>query len=290
MASSYDPDLLKNLQDMIKGENKALREGLFSDIIEQVTKVINAKLDERAKQLEDKLMAAVRAVGERTRVLEAQLSAEAGSADGGDRKRRAMSTPSTAPSSATSVAPDPQVVWILGFPRELLATRLKKFANEVMAGVSVDMDKHAVVKSYNLENKCSISFDSVFMAHRFLDYCRENDIMYEGTKLRVRPDRSADARQRNRILGGLWSELATKIDLTKRAIGQNGPKGKVFVSEKDGESVAIVFTLTAHGANDLHIEINAEACAAIGLTDEAARDIVDRVKAKVAAAATNERR
>ena len=150
------------------------------------------------------------------------------------------------------------------------------------------MARHSVVRAFNLENRFSINFGSVFMAHKFfsfLSHYRENDIIFEGTKLRARLDRGADVRQRNRILGGLWAELSARLALSSKSIGQNGPKGKVFVPDKESEQVWILFTLTTHGHANVHIEIDSESCSAVGLTEEDARDIVDKVIAKVVAAA-----
>ena len=231
-------------------------------------------------------MAAIRAVGERTRSLEAQVAAAPRPEEGGDRKRPCGEvSSSTTASTAAAGSADLLVIWILGLPRELLATQLKKFAAQLLGDVSVDMARHSVVRAFNLENRFSVNFDSVFMAHKFLSHYRENDIVFEGTKLRARPDRSADVRQRNRILGGLWAELSARPALDSKSIGQNGPKGKVFVSDMESEQVWILFTLTTHGHADVHIESNSESCSAVGLGGEEARDIVDKVTTKVTAAA-----
>ena len=68
-------ELIANMQTMIQGENQVLRESITTDILTQPIAVVSEKLGERAKQIEDKLMAAIRAVGERTRSLEAQFAA-----------------------------------------------------------------------------------------------------------------------------------------------------------------------------------------------------------------------
>ena len=104
-APGHD-ELLANMQSMIQGENKVLRESITTDILTQLTAVVNEKLDERAKQIEDKLMAAIRAVGERTSSLEAQFAAAPRPEEGGDRKRpcREVSSSATASTAAPGSA------------------------------------------------------------------------------------------------------------------------------------------------------------------------------------------
>eukprot|EP00972_Heterocapsa_arctica_P067293 9931010-Heterocapsa_arctica.AAC.1 len=94
-----------------------------------------------------------------------------------------------------------------------------------------------VIKANNLDQKCSIEFDSEFGAHKFLDLCRDDEIIFtmsQGTpdesnhEIRIKPDRAAEARHHNKIMGKLWEQLAQHIAISApgRKVGQNGPKGK----------------------------------------------------------------
>ena len=64
-------------------------------------------------------------------------------------------------------------------------------------------------------------------------------------------------------------------------MGQNGPKGKIFVADPSNDDLWIVFRLTGHGAEDLHVEIDADSCKAVHLSEEKARDMIDTAKAAI---------
>eukprot|EP00972_Heterocapsa_arctica_P063168 9319895-Heterocapsa_arctica.AAC.1 len=70
-----------------------------------------------------------------------------------------------------------------------------------------------------------------------MDLCRENKIYFtnkQGTtdeskhEIRVRPDRTAEACLRNKIMGILWEQLEKHITTASPGskVGQNGPMGK----------------------------------------------------------------
>ena len=192
------------------------------------------------------------------------------------RQVGANGAPASDPSGAK-----PNIVWMLGFPRELLANKLKKFALETVDTMMPGWKDKVVVKAFNLDQKCSVEFDSAYGAHKFLDLSRDDPPKFEMQPIRVRPDRSAEARYKNRIMGGLWKGLELRLDSSggRYKIGQNGPKGKVFLVDNSTEEVWVIFQITHHGSNDITIEIKEEACTTFRLAPEVARDIVDAAKA-----------
>lgn len=242
--------LAEQIRHMISEGNAALRSDIKQDMLNEMMKIIDTKVEESAKAMETKIMAAVQALGERTRTMEAQLREITDSENENERKRRALgsvSTRSTRSMASTATAHkdgvDPQMVWCLGFPRDLLAQTLKDFVGDIVKKM-MPLDTVYTVRAYNLENRCAICFGSVREAHSFLERVRDATTEFENAKLRFRPDRSAEARQRNKVLGGLWQGLTAKIDTTgAKKIGQNGPKGKVFVADASAGKVWIIYTL-----------------------------------------------
>eukprot|EP00972_Heterocapsa_arctica_P074361 10973907-Heterocapsa_arctica.AAC.1 len=81
-------------------------------------------------------------------------------------------------------------------------------------------------------------------------------------------------------MGKLWEQLEKHVATAAPGskVGQNGPKGKVFVADKASENVAVIFKIDTHGSKDIRIEVCEDGCKAIGLTEEAARDFVDVAK------------
>ncbi len=88
-------------------------------------------------------------------------------------------------------------------------------------------------------------------------------------------------------MGLLWQHLEKHVDLMSgnRKVGQNGVKGKAFVADALADELHVVFHLHAHGAGEMQIEVVGDGCAAVGLSEEKARDIVDAVKQEVASKA-----
>eukprot|EP00972_Heterocapsa_arctica_P046539 6867457-Heterocapsa_arctica.AAC.1 len=161
--------------------------------------------------------------------------------------------------------------------------KFKQFATAAVEENMTGWSNRIVIKATNLYQKCSIEFESDFGAHKFMDLCRENNIYFttkQGTadeskhEIRVRPDRTAEARYRNKIMGKLWEQLEKHVITAAPGskVGQNGPKGKVFVADKDNENVAVIFKIEAHGSNYIRIEVCEDGCKAIGLSEEIARD------------------
>eukprot|EP00972_Heterocapsa_arctica_P012061 1769404-Heterocapsa_arctica.AAC.1 len=66
-------------------------------------------------------------------------------------------------------------------------------------------------------------------------------------------------------MGKLWEQLEKHIATPAPGsrVGQNGPKGKVFVADKDKENVAVIFKIDSHGSKDIHIEVCELGCKTI---------------------------
>ena len=118
-------------------------------------------------------------------------------------------------------------------------------------------------------------------AHTLLSSAQDNkvNINIQGLQheLRVRPDRSADARQRAYILGQLWQGLAGLTAARPQiSIGSSGPKGKVFVIDRESDLIHNVFNVSGHGP-ELHISIDV-ACESLGFDETVLMTIVDNAK------------
>jgi len=180
---------------------------------------------------------------------------------------------------------NPNQVWFLGFPRELLRTSLERFVKGAIDSRMPNWVGKYTVKAFNLENKCSVLFEDAYGAHRLLDLCRGDDpLTFEQAAIRVRPDRSAQSRHRGRLFGKLWSLLEEKVNPAAAGlrIGSSPVKGKLFVINGNTDDVKVLFEATAHGGDEDVFTFDVDACKAIGLSEEDARDMIDRAKDSVA--------
>ena len=82
------------------------------------------------------------------------------------------------------------------------------------------------------------------------------------------------------MMGHLWRQLEENINNQggRYKIGQNGPKGKVFVADNTNDEVWVVFRISQHGGEQV-VEVDADACKACGVSEEHARDMIDKAKA-----------
>jgi hypothetical protein len=280
---------VEEVRDLLRASNQELGQSLTQSITNTVMSQVNLLLDTKLKLAEEKLMASLNELARRTAQLEKSMdekqSEEESDRKGGRTDAHSSGSRSTRASSASASVrgstANPAVVWMMGFPAEMMEMRLKKFAKAAVEERMKGWSDRIVVKAVNLDQKLSIEFDSEFGAHKFLDLCRETPVKYELTVLRVRPDRTAEVRNRNRILGKLWQQLEAAIKEThpNHKVGQNGPKGKVFVVDPSGEEVHIVFRLANQGATNMVIEVVEEGCKKVGLSEERARDFVDAARA-----------
>eukprot|EP00972_Heterocapsa_arctica_P106190 15643507-Heterocapsa_arctica.AAC.1 len=58
-------------------------------------------------------------------------------------------------------------------------------------------------------------------------------------------------------MGKLWEQLEKHVANAAPGskVGQNGPKGKVFVANVANDEVAIIFKIDEHGSKDMRIEV-----------------------------------
>eukprot|EP00972_Heterocapsa_arctica_P033518 4934098-Heterocapsa_arctica.AAC.1 len=149
-----------------------------SSIMSQVTLLLETKL----KLAEDRLMESIRLLTTRTALLETRMN----SADddeisdmGGDSnspapkrrmtegRRKAPQSSASAPSGASTRAPEanPAIIWMFGFPHEMINAKLKKFAKAAIEENMTGWATRIVMKATSLDHKCSIQFESDFGAH-----------------------------------------------------------------------------------------------------------------------------
>jgi len=287
---------LEEMRGLLRTNNQELQQTIAQSVADTVMVQVNILLDTKLKLSEEKLLASISDLTRRTAQLEramnenegvggdTQGSRKKGRYDGsssgshGSRSTRA----SSASAGSRSDMANPSAVWMLFFPVELMEIKLRRFASATVEERMRGWSERIVVKARNLDQKLCIEFDSEFGAHKFLDLCRNHPIKYELTALRVRPDRTAEVRHRNRIMGKLWHQVEEHIreSMPGHKVGQNGPKGKVFVVDPTGEEVVIIFKTSNHGADNMVIEVQEEGCKHIGLSEEKARDFVDTAKAQ----------
>eukprot|EP00972_Heterocapsa_arctica_P053026 7807508-Heterocapsa_arctica.AAC.1 len=79
----------------------------------------------------------------------------------------------------------------------------------------------------------------------FINASRENALMFEQSKIHVRPDRSFETRKRNRIFGELLNRPEARLDTRngRFKIGTSPPKGKVFIIDGMSDDICVVFTV-----------------------------------------------
>ena len=239
------------VRELLRSSNQVLGQSLTQSITATVMSQVNLLLDTKLKLAEDKLMASISELARRTEQLERTMDEGKDEEDEGRRTRRrteggSNASRSTRASSASASVrgntANPAVVWMMGFPNEMMEVKLKRFAKAAVDERMKGWGDRIVVKAVNLDQKLSIEFDSEFGAHKFLDLCRETPVRYELTALRVRPDRTAEARNRNRIMGKLWQQVGAAIRDSRPGfkVGQNGPRGRVFVMDPSGEEVNVI--------------------------------------------------
>ena len=137
---------------------------------------ISEKFDNKLKEMHDNIMREVeRRLGEIRASSSSAASTVASEAGRHPNKRGRFeeSGVSQAATAASGSRPNPNQVWLLGFPRELLKSNLEKFAKKLIETKMPSWAGRFTVKAYNLETKCAVIFEEAYGAHRLLDLCRD---------------------------------------------------------------------------------------------------------------------
>ena len=128
--------------------------------------------------------------------------------------------------------------WVMGFPRPLLQVQLRRFLREALsARLPEGMCNAASIQAGNLKQVASISFAGEHHANHFIEMCQVSEIVYEGARLSVKPDRSAEHRRVGKFTGTLWTLVKDHLTKTGKMhehmhIGSQGPKGLFFVADQ----------------------------------------------------------
>ena len=281
--AAISPEQMKAL---LKDQSAELAAQIKKDVSAAIMSEVGKLIDARLEASEAKLLAAIGELQKRTETLEASMTPDDTANDQEARSvrpRRALSAAASRTGATRNDEANPNVIWFLGFPRELMATKLKKFASDAVDAAMPGWSQRIVVKAFNLEQKCSVEFETAYGAHKFLDSARDDPPVFEMRTIRIRADRTVEARYRNRVMGELWKGLEARIKNAngRYKVGQNGPKGKVFVADAISEEVWVIFKVETHGSNDINVETVEESCTECQLSLEVARDIVDAAKSIV---------
>ena len=275
------------LKVLVDEQRQGLRQDLKEDILSDIQQLDN-KFENKIQEMHAKIMDVVSRKIEELKFhsIPPSEASTSGSVFGHHNKRPRIDKSEVQVQSANDAQPNQ--VWILGFPRDLLRTKLEKFATDLVLHHMPSLKDKFAAKAFNLENKCSILFQDNFGAHMFLSFCGNEQTAFETTQLRARPDRSAHARMRGRILGKLWSNVEAKIDLEigKYKLGTSPAKGKLFVMDEKAGDMWVLFQVTTHGSQEDVISFSADECTLSKIDETMANDLIDRSKSGVGANST----
>ena len=275
------------LKVLLDEQRQGLRQDLKEDILSAIQK-LDDKFETKIQQMHNKIMEEVSRKIEELKFHSIPPSEASTSGSVFGAKRPRIDRSDAQAGAVGNGDAQPNQVWILGFPRSLLRSKLEEFASNLVLHHMPSLKDKFAVKAFNLENKCSILFKETFGAHMFLSYCRAEQPVFETTQLRVRPDRSAHARMRGRILGKLWTNVEAKIDLEsgKYKLGTSPAKGKLFVMDEKAGDMWVLFQVTSHGSQEDVISFNSDECALFKIDEAMANDLIDKSKDEVEANST----
>ena len=152
------------LKVLLYEQRQGLRQDLKEDIL-SATQQLDNKFESKIQEMHTKIMDEVsRRIDElKFHSIPPSQASTTGSVFGHHNKRPRIDKSGVQVQSASDAQPNQ--VWILGFSRALLRSKLEKFAADLLLHHMPSLRDKFAVKACDLENKCSILFQDNFGAH-----------------------------------------------------------------------------------------------------------------------------
>ena len=122
---------LADIQKLIEDGNRKLREDMAKDFTDKIKEVVQSTIDLRLNEHEERLMAEIRALKDRTSTLETKMAEEPKVPSGNAWKRPRSEPPGGGKSQHTQ---DSQTAVLTGFPKNSRKKDIEEFLKQKLSG------------------------------------------------------------------------------------------------------------------------------------------------------------
>ena len=274
---------------------------LASALSARLERDIDARIAALAQQLESSLDTKIE-TALAARVPRGGPTSSAGSSDG---RRRMDHSPTKKVRTAASEggasgsledwnSANPCRVWVGPFPKPMLGLKLQAHSAALLGLVTNRDTSRVEFRGSNFALQYSLTFPSPLEAREFRELADTSPVPFVDPRgvshlVRVRPDRTVEARRLRSAMGMLWKEVFAFFDLHKRPsstckLGTNMARGVLFYT--DGEELWELFRVQRVGSSEdpsqeFSIEPHLEHLQAQGVDEANCRLFIDRALANV---------